>query len=102
MTIDKDALQGMKLQELRDIVRLAEEEVRDRRCHSVLTDAHAPCTAEPPHADGWHEYRESHSWRTASPAHTSQPHPVVIRWRFDDAVVERERTFEAQRSPGAN
>jgi hypothetical protein len=98
--IDKEALAAMPLEELRELQRLAEQQVFDRRCHSQLNGV-GPCMLEPPHADGWHECSRTFG-NHASPGYSAAPEPVTVRWRFADEVVDQEHAHEARRRPGAN
>jgi hypothetical protein len=101
MSIDKEALAALPLAELRQLAEMAEQSLFDRKCQSTLQTG-APCTAEPPHADGWHENRGTTYAAVAYPAYTASAQPAEIRWRFMDDVVAREHEHEAQRRPGAN
>lgn len=101
MTITTETLSALPLDELRKLVALAENQLFDRRCHSNL-DSVGNCTAEPPHADGWHEHIDAYPRGTARPANGASPQPAVVRWRFSDEVVALEHEHEAQRRPGAN
>ncbi|WP_399559079.1 hypothetical protein OG762_52475 (plasmid) [Streptomyces sp. NBC_01136] len=96
----ESVLAGISLYELREVIRLAEQELYDRRCQSRLNSV-GNCTAEPPHADGWHECQEAFG-SAGNPSYTGAPQPATIRWRFSDEVVALEHKHEAGRRPGAN
>jgi hypothetical protein len=96
----ESVLAGISLEELRAVRDMAERQLYDRRCQAHLQGV-GPCTAEPPHADGWHECDIAAS-ASASPSHTSTPVRAMIRWRFADDVVALEHEHEARRRPGAN
>lgn len=96
----ESVLAGISLQELRAVAELAQQHLYDRRCQSRVNYI-GDCTAQPPHEDGWHECTTTYA-SGANPSHTSTPHRVVVRWRFDDDVVVLEHEHEARRRPGAN
>ncbi|MFJ3540378.1 hypothetical protein ACIPQA_33665 [Streptomyces sp. NPDC090109] len=98
--ITEETLRGLSLAEVRELVRLAEQHLYDRRCQAHLHGV-GPCTAEPPHKDGWHECDIS-ARAAASPAHTATPVRAMVRWRFPDDVVALEHEHEGRRRPGAN
>lgn len=100
MKLSDETLRALPLEDLRSLVRLAEQQLHDRQCHSSMNNL-GHCTAEPPHADGWHEHRQDYAGQ-ARPAHTATPHPAVVRWRFEDDIVAQEHEHEARRQPGAN
>jgi len=96
----ESVLAGVSLEELRAIAELAQQQLYDRRCQSHLSNI-GSCTGQPPHEDGWHECATKYA-AAGAPAHTATPHPVWVRWRFDDDTVAAEHAHEARRRPGAN
>lgn len=97
----RKALAGLSLDDLQRLIFSAEQQINYRRCRSYIPNL-GHCTAEPPHADGWHE--RSHGPAVfASPGHSATEAPtVVVRWRFSDEVVALEHEHEAKRRAGAN
>lgn len=97
----ESVLAGISLEELRAVRDLADRHLYDRQCQSFLGSV-GRCTAEPPHADGWHEHTAEWANQGTHPAHTGTPHIAVVRWRFADDVVALEHEHEERRRPGAN